>query len=454
MQEEKTFALSKIRWRGALPWLVVWLGMVALGFGIVSWMFGMPAPRLQESIIGARGPIELVFAQAVDETSLAGRIEIRPEVAGKWEVQGSRVLFWPEQAFQAEENYQIRVDPGIKDVEGRVFRRSAEWQLTIRPLQVVFIGEVSRQPEVWVANTDGSGLRALTETGGTVYDFSVSPDGNRVAYSTENSNGGYDLWVVDRSGENPQKIVDCGSDWCVQPAWSRDGRLAYVRKLPGPSAGWTTAQIWVLEATGGRPEPLFDDDLPGILPSWSPDGRRLAYYDPDVRGVRVLDLADGENLLLPTEIESSGAWSNDRSQLAFLETDPTSILPLPVAFAVDFDSGEIRRLLTEADDRYEYGLPVFSPDGDRVLVGVRPKEGRPGVQLWTLAPDGTDGLPITNDVTFTHAHYHWSPAGDAVLYQRFLLGTSNSTPEVMIWRADNGDSVRLAEDASQPDWLP
>ena len=77
----------------------------------------------------------------------------------------------------------------------------------------------------------------LTNTSGRVFDFNVSPDGERIAFSSYDDQGGISLWTVDRSG-NAQILLDCGEDWCINPDFSPDGsKLAYVRRSAGISEG-------------------------------------------------------------------------------------------------------------------------------------------------------------------------------------------------------------------------
>ncbi|HZW05049.1 MAG TPA: Ig-like domain-containing protein, partial [Anaerolineaceae bacterium] len=196
-----TFSLSRLS-KAAL-WLLVWLGMVALGYWLVASLVGLPAPRLIASTVGARGPVVLEFLTPVDQASLLARAEVLPAVAGTWQVEGNRAVFRPLTPFDGSERYQIRLAAGVTDAAGRRrLREAVEWDLTVRRPEVVFLGEASVQPEVWKVTADGSHPVRLTKTGGTVYDFAVSPQGDQIAYSASSPAGGFDLWIVDRDGQN------------------------------------------------------------------------------------------------------------------------------------------------------------------------------------------------------------------------------------------------------------
>ena len=89
---------------------------------------------------------------------------------------------------------------------------------------------------------------------------------------------GGELFVVQPSGRGLRKLTSGPGD--VEPTWSRDGRrLAFVR-----GAG-TGKQIWVIGADG-RGLVQVTQEAGGVVsaPSWSPDGRRLYYAARTDRG--------------------------------------------------------------------------------------------------------------------------------------------------------------------------
>ena len=55
-------------------------------------------------------------------------------------------------------------------------------------------------------NTDGSGLRNVTNTVTTSFDSTWSPDGRRIAY-LDGSPGGAPLYVVNADGTGKQRLT-------------------------------------------------------------------------------------------------------------------------------------------------------------------------------------------------------------------------------------------------------
>ncbi len=110
----------------------------------------------------------------------------------------------------------------------------------------------------------------------------ISPDGQAIAFTRTHQRlaGGKptpmpaSLWRVSFSGGEPQRLTATAAEDSL-PSWSPDGRLiAYLsRRL---SAG-AKARVLVLPAKGGKEQALTDEATDVLTFAWSPGGRRIAY---------------------------------------------------------------------------------------------------------------------------------------------------------------------------------
>ncbi len=136
-------------------------------------------------------------------------------------------------------------------------------------------------------------------------DVAFSNDGSRAAYRRLPEDT---LWISRADGSEAQQLTQPPLE-VYQPHWSPDGsRIAFVGRVPGKPY-----RIFVISATGGRPEAIKPVDLfDHGVPSWSADGKHLVFGErrqrkPDTEMlIHLLDLTSGAETILP---DSRGKWS-------------------------------------------------------------------------------------------------------------------------------------------------
>lgn len=142
-----------------------------------------------------------------------------------------------------------------------------------------------RAGDAWLANMDGSDLRNLTgfEFGGTS-GLALSPDGGTLAVVQQ----ARVLWLIESDGSRHQ--IDLGPDVSLEFAdlrWSPDGGRLGVTTFT--SAEQQSGTLYLV-ATDGSPTVVVAD---ARTPTWSPDGRYLAFLSGAGDGARI-DVSDAD----------------------------------------------------------------------------------------------------------------------------------------------------------------
>lgn len=447
----------------AIVWSV--LGALALAIVAVIALGDRVGARVVRAFpadgegVSALGRIGLQFAQPMDANSVVTRLAIEPPVAGNVEWEEQQVWFQPAEPFQPNITYTARLRAGALSRDGRAAQQDYTWSFRVREPYIAYLSGVGGGArEVWRVPAAGGTPEQLTRTDGRLYDFAVAPDGERIVYSLVNDSRGADLWLMERDGANPRLLVKCDADLCTVPAWSPDGaRIAFSREpaglIPGTPNG--PPRVWTVTIATGEAGPVYQDSqVLGYGPTWSPDGRRLAFFDGGNSSIRLIDLQTQQEMLIQTRMGTVGSWSPAGRQMVFNDLNLETGMPSVTLAIADFDAQTIRPFLVPGPDFTDYGAPVWSPDGAWIAVSGRTPESNPGKQIWLVRPDGSERRPLTNDPLYTYGGYRWDAYGRALVFQRFELTKPYAVPEVLVWFAATNTTTLLAQDAATPEWLP
>ena len=120
--------------------------------------------------------------------------------------------------------------------------------------------------DLYVCNSDGTGLKRLTKSPQDESSPCWSPDGRWICYASKDKERRA-LSKISPEGGEPQRIPTSGVLSPTEPDWSPDGKwIAFTSQGGGFS-------ICVVPATGGTATVL----VAGEDPSWSPNSRTLMY---------------------------------------------------------------------------------------------------------------------------------------------------------------------------------
>jgi hypothetical protein len=149
---------------------------------------------------------------------------------------------------------------------------------------ILYTSRRNDQFEIYRGNSDGSGEELQLTNNNSMDDGSeYTPDGKHI-YFNSNRSGAMRLWRMDADGKNPKQIThDNFNDWF--PHISPDGKhILFLSYLPEIASDlhpyYQQVYLRMLPIAGGEPKVvayLYGGQGTINVPSWSPDGRYVAF---------------------------------------------------------------------------------------------------------------------------------------------------------------------------------
>ena len=322
-------------------------------------------------------------------------------------------------------------------------------QPTLSARHVAFV----HAADLWIADRAGGEARRLTSTPAVESDPHFSPDGSRIAF-TSNRSGTPEVYVMRIEGGDPKRLT-----WYPAPSqargWTPDGsRVLYASTRETAPRGYD--RLWTVSPEGGPstllPAPWAYDG------AYSADGRRIVVdrvtrWDWEWRSYRggqntpltILDLASLEEVRLPNErtmdrypvwVDGTIYFVSDRDWAANV-------------WAYDVASGALRQLTHFADAEVKWlsGGPdglVFEQDG--WIHTLDPATGRSRRLDITVRGDFPWAETRWEDVSRRIAAASLSPTGKRVLME--------ARGEIFTVPVKEGDARNLSRSSGAADRAP
>ena len=314
---------------------------------------------------------------------------------------------------------------------------------------VVFTSEHAGQSDIYRVHPDGSDLQQLTNDPAFDDQGALSPDSATLAFVSTRGAGNANIWLLDLATKKTRNLTNSRAG-DFRPSWSPDGQWIAFSSDRDSNAGVYPGQWELLQSTGIY---IVHPDGTGLRrltraggfagsPSWSPDGRKVLFYETDETGAYLAKSAGSR-----TEIVSIDVTTGERRQ--YTASNETKLSPQWLA------GGKIGYVVRGADDKE--GLKVWSPDRT-VAMAVKGKvrhgnwsaDGKQIVYERIVRGAATEHLISTTsrdpdfELVLSEPFPSFSPDGARLLYSAYgKNGTDTSDTSIQIMKADGSAESTL-----------
>jgi Tol biopolymer transport system component len=225
---------------------------------------------------------------------------------------------------------------------------------------------VEQESQTWLYDLSRETLTRLTFEGSANYNPVWTPDGKRIAFTSNKDGAANIFWqLVDGSGGLERLAT---SEYNQAPmSWSPDGQvLAYIEVNPT-----TGRDIWMLQGGDRKAQPFLRTPATESAPRFSPNGRWLAYVSNESGRFEIYVqpyLGPGEKWQISTEGGTEPVWNPNGRELFFRSGD--KMMAADVTTHPSFSAGKPKMLFEGPFEPAPTTFPNYdvSPDGQRFLM--------------------------------------------------------------------------------------
>lgn len=179
-------------------------------------------------------------------------------------IDGNRDIY----LFDNNGKKPVRLTQGPKDEFGVTFSPDEK--------QIAFNDRQSGKPEIYIINTDGTGLKQVTFSHGhSSYNPSWSPDGKYIVYYFEKGDRKDQIHIMNADGTGDRNITnDTLNNYF--PNWAGTNKIVYSQDK----------YAFTIKADGTDKKPFMN--IESFYTRVSPDGKMIAYVDQKEHCIKII----------------------------------------------------------------------------------------------------------------------------------------------------------------------
>lgn len=261
-------------------------------------------------------------------------------------------------------------------------------------LRLTYTTQIDRQDDLYLHDLATDEVSRITSHRAKDSHGVPSPDGRRVAFSSER-NGWWKIWVAAADGSDARQLTFPASGADYHPDWSPDGRkIVFVRGAEG------NGDVMMMDADGGGVTNLSGHSAQDNFPTWSPDGAWIAFASDRDGGwaVYVMRPDGGDVRRLPDAREAlEPSWWPDSQRVVYQAMADDSFDLFSVA--LDGSADPMRLTDMPGDEK----RPEVSPDG-KWIAFESDRDG--GSHIYVMPAAGGEARQLTTR-GFNYAPHWW-----------------------------------------------